>query len=124
MELPREVAEFHERIRQADAILISSPEYIHGVPGSFKNALDWTASSGVFIGKPLALINASATSNHAQDSLIETLTVLMADVTSSRIPLRSNRLSLDDVLADSAIVEKLQEVLATLINAVNSRTSE
>ena len=83
---PPPVAAFRERIRLADAIVISCPEYIHGVPGAFKNALDWTASSGVFMGKPVALINASATANFAQAALIETLTVLMAEVAAFRVP--------------------------------------
>src|SRR5690349_2933650 len=36
-------------IREADGVLICMPEYAFGVPGSFKNALDWTVSSGEFV---------------------------------------------------------------------------
>ena len=113
---PAPVASFRRRIKQADAVLISSPEYIHGVPGALKNALDWTASSGVFIDKPVVLINASATSHHAQDSLLETLRVLMAEVSSVRIPLRSNRIGIDEVMADTSITEALGRVIASLIS--------
>lgn len=38
----------------ADGFYISCPEYAHGVPGVFKNALDWVVSSGEFAGKPVA----------------------------------------------------------------------
>src|SRR5690349_783719 len=40
------VADWRTRLRAADGVLISSPEYAHGVPGSLKNALDWVVGSG------------------------------------------------------------------------------
>jgi len=36
-------------------VLISSPEYAHGVPGVLKNMLDWLVSTGELVGKPVAL---------------------------------------------------------------------
>ena len=56
---PPAVARWRDALRDADAILLSSPEYVHGVPGALKNALDWIVSSGEFAGKPLALIDTS-----------------------------------------------------------------
>src|SRR6266508_3306754 len=58
---PAPVAAFREAVRAADGLLVSSPEYNHGVPGVLKNAVDW-ASRGKdqpFAGKPLALMSAS-----------------------------------------------------------------
>src|SRR5215210_7667841 len=40
-EPPARVRELRELLIGADAVLISSPEYAHGVPGAFKNMLDW-----------------------------------------------------------------------------------
>jgi len=77
---PPAVAEWRSRLRNAQAILISSPEYAHGVPGSLKNALDWIVSSGEFMDKPVALFNPSQLSFHGQASLKGTLTVMMARV--------------------------------------------
>src|SRR5437660_8427123 len=72
---PPAVAELRAILAEADGILISSPEYAHGVPGSLKNALDWLVSDGALAGKPVALINASpAGGAFARDSLVETLT--------------------------------------------------
>ena len=72
------VAEWRSALREADAVLISTPEYAHGLPGVLKNALDWIVSSGEFMNKPVGLSNASAFSTYAQASLVETLSVMMA----------------------------------------------
>ncbi len=74
------VLDFRRRIRESAGVLISSPEYAHGVPGSLKNALDWIVGSGELVDKPVALINASPTSSFAHASLIETITVMSARV--------------------------------------------
>src|SRR5262249_61271671 len=56
---PPPVHEFRGLLRAADGVLLSCPEYGHGVPGALKNALDWIVSSGELEGKPVALIVAS-----------------------------------------------------------------
>src|SRR6185369_7524480 len=62
---PAPVARFRAALQECDAVLISSPEYAHGVPGVLKNALDWVVGSGEFVDKPVALINTSARATHA-----------------------------------------------------------
>ena len=70
---PEPVRDLRARIAAADALLICSPEYAHGVPGSLKNALDWMVSDAAMIGKPIGLLNASARSTFAHPQLAETL---------------------------------------------------
>ena len=41
--MPLKVKEFKSKIRDADAILISTPEYNYSVPGVLKNAIDWAS---------------------------------------------------------------------------------
>ena len=55
--VPATVAELRELIRQADAVLFSTPEYAGTLPGSFKNLLDRTGGSDVVSEKPVAWIN-------------------------------------------------------------------
>jgi len=43
--LSEPVENLRTETRRADALLISSPEYAHGVPGALKNALDWLVSA-------------------------------------------------------------------------------
>src|SRR5215831_12083211 len=75
---PESVSNFRSRLRTADGILICTPEYAMGVPGTLKNALDWTVSSGEFSGKPVALITASTSGRKAHESLIGTLETIEA----------------------------------------------
>ncbi|HVR39095.1 MAG TPA: NAD(P)H-dependent oxidoreductase [Thermoanaerobaculia bacterium] len=73
-EPPPAVRELRKLLIGADAVLISSPEYAHGVPGALKNLLDWLVSVGDLVGKPVALLNAAPVGGqYAQESLLETL---------------------------------------------------
>jgi chromate reductase len=59
---PGRVIEFRESIRAADAVLISTPEYNHGMPGVLKNAIDWgsrPSGHNSWNGKPIAIMGAS-----------------------------------------------------------------
>ncbi|KIZ19273.1 NADPH-dependent FMN reductase [Streptomyces natalensis] len=73
---PPAVAALRTAAAAADAILIVSPEYAHGVPGTLKNALDWLVSSGECVDKPIAVITASpfpTGGSYANAQLRETL---------------------------------------------------
>ena len=57
--VPAAAVAFREAIERADAIILFSPEYNGTVPGVLKNAIDWASrpmGSGVFVGKPLAVV--------------------------------------------------------------------
>ncbi|GLV53492.1 hypothetical protein KDH_03450 [Dictyobacter sp. S3.2.2.5] len=56
---PASVVALRQQLQAADGVLICTPEYAFGVPGTLKNALDWTVSSGDFSEKPVAAISAS-----------------------------------------------------------------
>ena len=62
--VPDTVSALKERIVGSDGVLLVTPEYNNGVPGVFKNAIDWLSRPAgdiprVFGGKPFALIGAS-----------------------------------------------------------------
>ena len=78
--IPVTVKRFRHQISEADALLIASPEYAHGVTGAIKNALDWLVSYGPFANKPVAILNASPRSQHADASLRETLKTMAAHI--------------------------------------------
>jgi chromate reductase len=60
--VPAAVAALREALREADAVLIATPEYNHSIPGALKNALDWAsrpAGESALTGTPAAVIGAS-----------------------------------------------------------------
>jgi chromate reductase len=60
--VPEPVEALRRAIGEADALLIATPEYNHGVPGVLKNAIDWASRPprrSVLKGKPTAIFGAS-----------------------------------------------------------------
>lgn len=78
--LPDLVRDLRRRVGTADALLLSTPEYAHGLPGSFKNALDWLVGSTEFPGKRVSVISPSARAVHAPAQLAEILTTMSARI--------------------------------------------
>lgn len=61
-DMPKKVQDFKSKIREADAILIATPEYNYSVPGVLKNAIDWATrpyGDNPFNEKPVAIMSAS-----------------------------------------------------------------
>lgn len=59
---PAKIVELKKRIREADAILIVTPEYNYSIPGVLKNAIDWASrpyGDSAWSGKPAAIMGAS-----------------------------------------------------------------
>lgn len=61
--VPPAVAELKDALAACDGLLLVSPEYNNGIPGVFKNAIDWMSrppgGTGLFKAKPVAVIGAS-----------------------------------------------------------------
>lgn len=112
------VARFREELREAAAVVISTPEYAHGVPGVLKNALDWVVGSGELIDKPVVVINAAPHSTFAQASLCETLTVMSGKLVTGGplvVSLAGRKaLDVDGMRADPDVRAGLEAVLQQL----------
>jgi chromate reductase, NAD(P)H dehydrogenase (quinone) len=122
--LPPEAARWRERVGTTDGLLISSPEYAHGIPGVLKNALDWLVSSTSFPGKPVALLGASATSVYAPAQLREILKTMNArfvDEASIAVPIPGASASATSIAADPELAQMLRGALGTFVNAIEDR---
>jgi NAD(P)H-dependent FMN reductase len=121
-EVPVNVIEFRTLLRNADGILICTPEYAMGVPGSLKNAMDWTVSSMEFSGKPVALITAATSGEKAHQSMMATLNVIEAEITDATqllIPFINTRINQAAEIADPGTLKavlKLLEAFEALVN--------
>ena len=118
---PSSVTDLRAQIRWSDGLLISTPEYAHGVPGVLKNALDWLVSGSEFINKPIALLNTSPRATYAQASLTEIVTVMTGRIVSEAsitIPLLGRNLDAYGIVADPEISAALKAAIATFVNAI------
>ena len=121
---PATVAELRALIAAANGLIISSPEYAHGVPGSLKNALDWLVSSNELMDLPVLLINASPSGGHfAQPALAETIRVMGANLlekASLVSPFIRNKIGAEGELNDAEVEAALRASLAALAHAIGA----
>lgn len=118
------VVEFRARLAAADGVLISSPEYAHGIAGVMKNALDWVVATGEFVDKPVALINASPRAHHAHEALTETLMVMTARMVpeaSIAVPLLGRKLPEGGLLADAEVADALRGAVEAFVRAIGTK---
>jgi chromate reductase, NAD(P)H dehydrogenase (quinone) len=117
---PPAVAHWRAAMASADAILISSPEYAHGIPGALKNALDWLVGSGELVNKPVGVLSASSASAFAHPQLVEVLMTMNALMVHDAIMvLDVPRRGADavQISRDPAIAPALSTVLSALVAA-------
>jgi NAD(P)H-dependent FMN reductase len=111
---PPSVAAWRAAIRSADGLLISSPEYARGIPGAFKNALDWLVSYDGFPEKPVAFFHASArgvASQAAMRLVFETMSAKIIDAATITVPLLGKQTDAAAVSADPEIAVKIRDAL-------------
>jgi len=117
-DLPPHVLALRSAVSRADALLIASPEYAHGVSGVTKNALDWLVGADDFAGKPVALINAAPRARHAHESLLEILRTMSASVVADAcltLPLLGACSTECGILASPELVAEIRQALAALL---------
>jgi chromate reductase, NAD(P)H dehydrogenase (quinone) len=117
---PELVRVLRAMVGACDAIVLSVPEYAHGVPGVFKNALDWLVASETFAGKKVVLINTSPRAYHAQANLREILSTMAARVLADALvalPLTSKTVTAEEIANDPTCARRLGHVLDALVEA-------
>lgn len=123
--LPKAVQALRTAVGASDALLIACPEYAHGIPGAFKNLLDWLVGSLEFPDKPVLQVNTSGRdSHHAQAALREVLVTMSARMLTEvplGVPLPGAGCEVAFILDESArrgAVEALLAELSTRLAAV------
>jgi chromate reductase, NAD(P)H dehydrogenase (quinone) len=111
---PAVIKDFRNRLKEADGILICTPEYAMGVPGTLKNAIDWTVSSMEFSQKPVALITASLSGLKGHAALLETLHVIESKMTAATglvISFAKTKISHDYKITDEATLREVKKLI-------------
>jgi len=120
LELPI-VRDFICKVRNSEGLIISTPEYAHGVPGTLKNAFDWLVSSDAFIKKPFMLLNASSRAIYAQQSLIEilkTMSGILIEQACATIPLLGKDKEYAEILNMAENREILRRSVALFVSEI------
>jgi NAD(P)H-dependent FMN reductase len=118
---PEIVQQYRAKIKQADGVIICTPEYAFGIPGALKNALDWTVGTGEFVNKPVALITASSQGEKGHQALQWVLTAISANL----IPEATLLISFvrakvkDGEIRDLATKDAVSNVLIALLKEVS-----
>jgi chromate reductase len=131
---PEAVRALKQRILAAQGLLLVSPEYNNGVPGVFKNAIDWLSRKtpglpDVFAGRPVAVIGASPGGFGtvlAQAHWLPVLRTLGAQLyTGGRLMVSraGSVFAADGGLQDEAIAKALREFLQGYARFVEARRS-
>lgn len=121
--LPESVADWRRAVRVADAVVFSTPEYAHALPGSFKNALDWLVGGTEIVGKPIGILHVARGTTWAYDSLREVLATMSARVVEGAcvsLALGTNVTDQRSLLARPEIRQALENAASALFRAAAS----
>ena len=127
--LPPAVARLRQQITAADAIVFCTPEYAGGLPGSFKNLLDWLVGGTEISAKPTAWINVAAPGRGggAHDTLAIVLGYVTADVITAacrRLPLARQAVGPHGEVTDPVFRQGVADVLAAITAYVVARPAD
>lgn len=127
--IPVAVSALKDAIAGADGVLLATPEYNNGIPGVFKNAIDWASrpsadGARVFGGRPFAIIGASPGGFGtilAQNDWLPVLRTLGARLwTGGRlmVPSAGKAFDAEGNLTDTAVADRLRRFLADFVAAI------
>ena len=123
--LPAGPKVLREALQACDGLLISAPEYAHGVPGGLKNLLDWVVGWGELAETPVALWHASVYGDHAKASLAEilkTMSMRLVPEASLTLHLRGKKPNeMEPILALPETRTTLQQAIATFAGSIRAR---
>jgi chromate reductase, NAD(P)H dehydrogenase (quinone) len=127
---PLTVEGLRERLAQADAVLIATPEYNGSIPGVLKNALDWASRpwpDNALRNKPVAVVGASTSAYGgiwAQAELRKVLGIIGARVVEGGVAVaHAPERFVDGTLVDPEYREQLGELLRDLAAQVELRVA-
>ena len=121
---PAKVTELKKRIREADAILIVTPEYNYSIPGVLKNAIDWASrpyGDSAWNGKPAAIMGASvgtigtARAQYHLRQMMVFLNMFPINQPEVMIGNASERFDAQGKLTDDATKEFIHQLLQNLV---------
>jgi chromate reductase len=125
---PGPVEAWRTALKEADAVIIATPEYNSSIPGSLKNALDWASRpfpANALQARPVLVVGASTGlfgAVWAQAETRKTLKAIGAHVLESELPvgMADSAFDADGQLADPELARQLGSQLEDLLREVSA----
>ncbi len=124
--LPDSVQSLRSRIEWADGVLFCSPEYVFSLPGSLKNAIEWTVSTTLFSNKPVGIIIAAASGEKALESLHLIMTTIESIVNEeSTLLIKGAKGKIDEHgdIEDAVTRKKIETVVYSLLKTIDKKAT-
>ena len=121
-EPPAPAHRFRKACEDAAGVLLAVPEYTFGLPGAFKNALDWAVGSGSLYLKPITVLKVSPPGRgvRVREALSLALRAHGADIVHRSIPVSRHELDIDGEVDYSKFIAELRTVVSELSERARS----
>lgn len=116
---PQQVTNFRNEIKNADGVIICTPEYVFSLPGSLKNALEWCVSTTIFSKKKVGLITASASGEKGHEELqliMKTIEANFNEDTSLLIQGVRGKVNAEGTIVDNLTLKQIQKFIVAFDN--------
>ncbi|MEM0201072.1 MAG: NAD(P)H-dependent oxidoreductase [Candidatus Micrarchaeaceae archaeon] len=130
-QVPESVKNFKQKIKQSNAILISTPEYNYSIPGVLKNAIDWASrpyGDNSFDNKIVGIMSGSggyiggARAQYHLRQIFVFLNMHPVNKPEVIVPMIHEKIDENGVLTDENTKKKIEELVKTLINHTKKLT--
>jgi chromate reductase len=119
--VPAPVKDFRNQVQDADGVLFCTPEYVYSLPGSLKNAIEWTVSTILFTEKPVALITASSSGQKAHEALHLLMATIGARIGPELlIQAPKTKISAEGKITDEATILKIGDLMDTFLDQLSA----
>jgi len=121
---PDSVRSLISMMRESDGVIISTPEYAHGIPGALKNTLDWLVSSDVLILKPIVVTSVSTSGLggvRSHNSLVLILSAMNVNVIiegSMNVPYAHSKFDGNMKLTDKLTTKAIDTLLVAMRQSI------
>lgn len=118
---PPAIIDFRQRIENADAVIICTPEYVFSIPSGLKNAIEWCVSTVVFDKKPCGIITASASGEKGHEELqliMHTIGAALREETTLLIQGVKGKIDIHGVITDAETLFALGKFIESFMKII------
>jgi NAD(P)H-dependent FMN reductase len=122
--LPETVSIFRNHVAEANGVLICTPEYVYSLPGSLKNAVEWTVSTVLFTNKPVSLITASSSGIKAHEAiefLMHTIGAKLSPDNCLLIQAPKTKVNADGKITDENTLTDIHRLIHSFLDMMNEK---